>query len=186
LLTLFALVLVIGTVVDDSIVVVEAVQAKLASGYESVYRATIEAMREFKSALITTSVVFMAVFIPVSFTSGTSGVFYKELGLTMAAAVALSLLNAITLCPALCKLILRPKKQKAVLQSGKWMTRYEHGVIGMLHHRRYGILSLPIALALLVIAIRTAKTGLVPQEDMGTIDVNVQCKPGYSLAQTEE
>ena len=184
LLTLFALVLAIGTVVDDSIVVVEAVQAKLASGYESVYRATIEAMRELKSALITTSVVFMAVFIPVSFTSGTSGVFYKELGLTMAAAVALSLLNAITLCPALCKLILRPKKQKAVLQSGKWMTRYEHGVIGMLHHRRYVILSLPIALALLVIAIRTTKTGLVPQEDMGTIDVNVQCKPGYSLAQT--
>ena len=184
LLTLFALVLAIGTVVDDSIVVVEAVQAKLASGYESVYRATIEAMRELKSALITTSVVFMAVFIPVSFTSGTSGVFYKELGLTMAAAVALSLLNAITLCPVLCKLILRPKKQKAVLQSGKWMTRYEHGVIGMLHHRRYVILSLPIALALLVIAIRTTKTGLVPQEDMGTIDVNVQCKPGYSLAQT--
>jgi HAE1 family hydrophobic/amphiphilic exporter-1 len=188
LLTLFALVLVIGTVVDDSIVVVEAVQAKLAGGYKSVYEATIDTMKELKSALVTTSIVFMAVFIPVSFTSGTTGIFYKEFGLTMAAAVALSLLNALTLCPALCTIILRPKErgsvQKPTRKQGKWMILYESGITGMLRHRKLVVLLLPIAILLLVIAIQTTKTGLVPQEDMGTIDINVQCKPGYSLTQT--
>ena len=109
ILTLFALVLVIGTVVDDSIIVVEAVQTKLAEGRMSVRKATITTMQELKGALSTTTIVFMAVFIPVSFISGTTGVFYKEFGLTMAAAVALSLFNALTLCPALCTLILRPR-----------------------------------------------------------------------------
>lgn len=207
LLTLFALVLVIGTVVDDSIIVVEAVQAKLASGKMKVYEATVETMKELKSALMTTTIVFMAVFIPVSFISGTTGVFYKEFGLTMAAAVAISLLNALTLCPALCKLILRPKKkreegeQEAKLDSQekydgadvgckstnlltRLTSKYEAGIVRLLHHRKCVYLSLPLALALLLYAITTTKTGLVPQEDMGTIDVNVQCKPGYSLAET--
>ena len=188
LLTLFALVLVIGTVVDDSIIVVEAVQAKLAESNKSVYEATVETMKELKSALVTTTVVFMAVFVPVSFISGTTGIFYKEFGLTMAAAVALSLLNALTLCPALCTLILRPKKQTAIQKQGKnhnwWLARYESSIIWLLRHRKIVVLSLPIAIFLLVFAMRTTKTGLVPQEDMGTIDVNVQCKPGYSLAQT--
>ena len=188
LLTLFALVLVIGTVVDDSIIVVEAVQAKLAESNKSVYEATVETMKELKSALATTTVVFMAVFVPVSFISGTTGIFYKEFGLTMAAAVALSLLNALTLCPALCTLILRSKKQTAIQKQGKnhnwWLARYESGIIWLLRHRKIVVLSLPIAIFLLVFAMRTTKTGLVPQEDMGTIDVNVQCKPGYSLAQT--
>ena len=188
LLTLFALVLVIGTVVDDSIIVVEAVQAKLAESNKSVYEATVETMKELKSALVTTTVVFMAVFVPVSFISGTTGIFYKEFGLTMAAAVALSLLNALTLCPALCTLILRPKKQTAIRKqernNNRWLARYESGIIWLLRHRKIVVLSLPIAIFLLVFAMRTTKTGLVPQEDMGTIDVNVQCKPGYSLAQT--
>ena len=213
LLTLFALVLVIGTVVDDSIVVVEAVQARLSAGGKSVYEATIETMKELKSALMTTTIVFMAVFIPVSFISGTTGVFYKEFGLTMAAAVAISLLNALTLCPALCKLILRPKikgtihlekeekeddfqkvdslKRAEIKGSlnkvgkyNRWLAKYETGIIHLLHHRKLVFLSLPLALLLLFYAIASTKTGLVPQEDMGTIDVNVQCKPGYSLAET--
>ena len=216
LLTLFALVLVIGTVVDDSIIVVEAVQAKLASGVTSIYQATVDTMKELKSALMTTTIVFMAVFIPVSFISGTTGVFYKEFGLTMASAVAISLLNALTLCPALCKVILRPKKKEGsgtyseiekkgekeeilylherndeneVLRNApsllsKLTSRYETGIIHLMRHRKWVYLSLPLALLLLVYAITTTKTGLVPQEDMGTIDVNVQCKPGYSLAET--
>ena len=201
LLTLFALVLVIGTVVDDSIIVVEAVQAKLASGVTSIYQATVDTMKELKSALMTTTIVFMAVFVPVSFISGTTGVFYKEFGLTMAAAVAISLLNALTLCPALCKVILRPKKKMlapanaadgnadvdAAVSAGKynrWLARYEGGITLMMRHRKWVYLSLPLALLLLIYAITTTKTGLVPQEDMGTIDVNVQCKPGYSLAET--
>lgn len=187
ILTLFALVLVIGTVVDDSIIVVEAVQTKLAVGGMSVREATIATMRELKGALATTTVVFMAVFIPVSFISGTTGVFYKEFGLTMAAAVALSLLNALTLCPALCTLILRPKKQspKTGRTEKKVLTmKYERGIIAIMRHRKAALLSLPVAIALLAVAIQTTKTALVPQEDMGTIDVNVQCKPGYSLAET--
>ena len=186
LLTLFALVLVIGTVVDDSIIVVEAVQAKLASGVTSIYQATVDTMKELKSALMTTTIVFMAVFIPVSFISGTTGVFYKEFGLTMAAAVAISLLNALTLCPALCKVILRPKKKMLAPANkyNRWLAKYEGGITLMMHHRKWVYLSLPLALLLLIYAITTTKTGLVPQEDMGTIDVNVQCKPGYSLAET--
>lgn len=210
LLTLFALVLVIGTVVDDSIVVVEAVQAKLsqenalansqgdadAHGGMSVYQATISAMKELKSALITTTIVFMAVFIPVSFTSGTTGVFYKEFGLTMAAAVAISLFNALTLCPALSAKILKKKKLEnsvspteslklsASVTPNKWQASYLRGVLFFIRHRKSVMLSLPFAIALLAVMIVTTKTSLVPQEDMGTIDVNVQCKPGFSLAQT--
>lgn len=108
MLTLFALVLVIGTVVDDAIVVVEAVQAKFDEGYRSSYLATVDAMDGITSALVTTTFVFMAVFIPVSFIGGTTGTFYTQFGLTMAAAVAISLVNALTLSPALCSLIMTP------------------------------------------------------------------------------
>ena len=184
LLTLFALVLVIGTVVDDSIVVVEAVQAKLTQGCESVFRATVEAMKDLKAALITTTIVFMAVFIPVSFTSGTTGVFYKEFGLTMAAAVAISLFNALTLCPALCTLVLKRKKKPVENKQNKWQNAYMRSILKTVKHRKLVMLSLPLSIVLLVLMIATTKTSLVPQEDMGTIDVNVQCRPGYSLAQT--
>lgn len=194
LLTLFALVLVIGTVVDDSIIVVEAVQARLTSSAESVYEATVKTMAELKSALVTTTIVFMAVFIPVSFISGTTGEFYKEFGLTMAAAVAISLFNALTLCPALCRLILHRKALSvsayaSVIGSdthkrNKWTAKYKECIVRLIRHRKWVYSLIPIALVLLLYAITTTKTGLVPQEDMGTIDVNVQCKPGYSLAQT--
>ena len=187
LLTLFALVLVIGTVVDDSIVVVEAVQTKLGQGGISAFQATIGAMKELKSALVTTTIVFMAVFIPVSFTSGTTGVFYKEFGLTMAAAVAISLFNALTLCPALSALILRGKRANTSAlskKSNKWQSAYTHCVLSVVHHRKFVLWSLPFTIVLLAIMIVSTKTSLVPQEDMGTIDVNVQCRPGYSLAQT--
>lgn len=188
ILTLFALVLVIGTVVDDSIVVVEAVQTKMANGISNVYEATISTMKELKSALATTTIVFMAVFIPVSFISGTTGIFYKEFGLTMAAAVALSLLKALTLCPVMCNVVLKRKKtvapQKQRVLRNKLIGKYESGIVRLLRHRKLVVFSLPVAIALLIFFIFTTKTGLVPQEDMGTIDVNVQCKPGYSLAQT--
>ena len=184
LLTLFALVLVIGTVVDDSIVVVEAVQAKLRQGSISVWQATVEAMKELKSALVTTTVVFMAVFVPVSFTSGTTGVFYKEFGLTMAAAVAISLFNALTLCPALSALVLKRKPTQVGGRKNKWQTLYANAILSVVRHRRIVLLSVPVAFVVLATMIATTKTSLVPQEDMGTIDVNVQCRPGYSLAQT--
>lgn len=116
MLTLFALVLVIGTVVDDAIVVVEAVQAKFDEGYKSSYLATVDAMDGITSALVTTTFVFMAVFIPVSFIGGTTGTFYTQFGLTMAAAVAISLLNALTLSPALCAIIMTPHQ---TVENGK-------------------------------------------------------------------
>lgn len=108
LITLFALVLVIGTVVDDAIVVVEAVQARFDVGYRSSYMASIDAMKGISNAVISSSLVFMAVFIPVSFMSGTSGTFYTQFGLTMAVAVGISAVNALTLSPALCALFLKP------------------------------------------------------------------------------
>ena len=111
LLTLFALVLVIGTVVDDSIVVVEAVQAKFDDGYTSPYRATVDAMKGLTSAIVTNTLVFMAVFIPVCFMGGTTGIFYTQFGLTMAAAVGISCINSLTLSPALCAIMLKPRSK---------------------------------------------------------------------------
>mgnify|MGYP001620362341 CR=1 FL=1 len=108
LLTLFALVLAIGTVVDDAIIVVEAVQARFDAGYKSSYMATIDAMSGITSAIVTSTLVFMAVFIPVAMMGGTSGVFYTQFGITMAVAVGLSAVNALTLSPALCAMILKP------------------------------------------------------------------------------
>ena len=190
LLTLFALVLVIGTVVDDAIIIVEAVQTKIAQGGMSVYEATVQTMKDLKAALTTTTIVFMAVFIPVSFVSGTTGIFYKEFGLTMAAAVALSLFNALTLCSALCPLLLRKNKHQEEKrhrpQTSHFVDAYQHLLLFLMRHRKAVIISLPIVAACLIGVIATTNTGLVPQEDMGTIDVNVQCKPGYSLAQTKK
>ncbi len=112
LMTLFALVLVIGTVVDDAIIVVEAVQARFDVGYKSSYMASIDAMKGISNAVITSSLVFMAVFIPVSFMRGTSGTFYTQFGLTMAVAVGISAVNALTLSPALCALFLETVYQR--------------------------------------------------------------------------
>jgi len=199
LLTLFALVLVIGTVVDDSIVVVEAVQARFDEGYTSAYSATVDAMHGLTSALMTTTVVFMAVFIPVSFMGGTTGTFYTQFGLTMAVAVAISLLNAMTLSPALCALIMRPRAGLA--NGGKpgfsdrfhyafnhsfrhVQQKYMKGVSFLFRHKEIALGSIGVACALLVLLMNTTKTGLVPQEDMGTINVNVQTAPGSNLEET--
>lgn len=199
LLTLFALVLVIGTVVDDSIVVVEAVQARFDEGATSAYHATVEAMGGLTSALLTTTVVFMAVFIPVSFMGGTTGTFYTQFGLTMAVAVAISLLNALTLSPALCALILRPRAGQvggdkpgfsdrfhyAFNRSFRYMQqKYLKGVSFLFRHRAVALGSIVAACAVLVLLMNTTKTGLVPQEDMGTINVNVQAAPGSNLDET--
>ncbi len=186
LLTLFALVLVIGTVVDDSIVVVEAVHTKLSHGCPSVFKATIEAMKDLRSALVTTTLVFMAVFIPIGFANGTAGVFYQEFGFTMAAAVAISLFNAMTLCPALSALMLKRKSSSVDDKYSRWNHMYIRMVVAVMRHSKMVLLLLLIVVIGLGVMIFTTKTSLVPQEDMGTIDVNVQCHPGYSLAKTSK
>lgn len=200
LLTLFALVLVIGTVVDDSIVVVEAVQARFDEGYKSAYQATVDAMKGLTSALLTTTIVFMAVFIPVSFMGGTTGTFYTQFGLTMAVAVGISLLNAMTLSPALCALILRPRGKQAKGKKFGFSDRFHYafdrsfrhvqqkymkGVAFFFHHKVTAVGSIVVAIVALVVLMNTTKTGLVPQEDMGTINVNVQTAPGSNLEETK-
>ena len=197
MLTLFALVLVIGTVVDDAIVVVEAVQAKFDEGYRSAYDATVDAMHGITTALVTTTLVFMAVFVPVSFISGVTGTFYTQFGLTMAIAVAISLFNAVTLSPALCALIMTPHAadESSLSFSSRFHLAFDaafrrivdkyKGAVGAFFPHRW------VAAALVVVAvvglgwlIRTTKTGLVPSEDMGTIFINVQASPGSTLKQT--
>ena len=201
LLTLFALVLVIGTVVDDAIVVVEAVQAKFDEGYRSPYKATVAAMDGISAAIVTTSLVFMAVFIPTSFMGGTSGVFYTQFGLTMAVAVGISAINALTLSPALCALIMTPHMDKSTggklsfssrfhrafeASFNRLVLKYKNGVSFFLRRKWMAWVSLVAVCALLVFFMRTTKTGLVPDEDMGTIFVNVTTPPGSSLAQTRK
>ena len=192
MLTLFALVLVIGTVVDDAIVVVEAVQAKLDEGGKSTYDSTISAMHGITSALVTTTLVFMAVFVPVCFIGGVTGTFYTQFGLTMAIAVGISLFNALTLSPALSALIMRPNTTHV---SRGFKARFNAGFNAVLdRYKRAVSVVIPkrwLAAALVVVAIiglswmmRTTKTGLVPNEDMGTVFINVQASPGSSLQQT--
>ena len=198
MITLFALVLVIGTVVDDAIVVVEAVQAKFDEGYQSPYKATIDAMSGISTALITTTFVFMAVFIPVSFMGGTTGVFYMQFGLTMAVAVGISLLNAMTLSPALCALIMTPHAnetgEKMSFSSrfhlafnsafGRLIARYKGGVMFMFRHKSLAFLLLVVAMGTLIYLMRTTKTGLVPKEDLGSISMDISTPPGSNLKET--
>ena len=199
LLTLFALVLAIGTVVDDAIIVVEAVQARFDAGYKSSYMATIDAMSGITSAIITSTLVFMAVFIPVSMMGGTSGVFYTQFGLTMAVAVGISAINALTLSPALCALILKPyldengemrdnfaaRFRKAFNTAFSAMVaKYKHGVLLFIKHRWLTWATLGLAIAALVVLMKSTKSGLVPDEDQGTIMVNVTTAPGTSLQET--
>lgn len=182
MITLFALVLVIGTVVDDAIVVVEAVQAKFDEGYKSPYKATVQAMKGITSALVITTFVFMAVFIPVSFMGGTTGTFYTQFGLTMAVAVGISLLNAMTLSPALCALIMTPHDDatagKKLSFSSRFhvafdtafhslVMRYKRGVLFILKRKWMAGVLVILALCGLFYLMRTTKTGLVPSEDMG-------------------
>ncbi|MBP3775007.1 MAG: efflux RND transporter permease subunit [Bacteroidaceae bacterium] len=199
MLTLFALVLVIGTVVDDAIVVVEAVQAKFDEGYKSAYNATIEAMGGITSALVTTSLVFMAVFIPVCFMGGVTGKFYMQFGLTMAIAVAISCVNALTLSPALCALIMTPhadaeKGEKLSFSSrfhiafdtafNRMSNKYKTAAMSLMKHRWVAALLVVAAIAGLTLLMKNTKTGLVPAEDMGTVFINVQSSPGTTLEGT--
>lgn len=198
LITLFALVLVIGTVVDDAIVVVEAVQAKFDEGIKSPYKATVEGMKGITAALLTTTVVFMAVFIPVSFMGGTTGTFYTQFGLTMAVAVGISLLNAMTLSPALCALIMTPhdadgrKSFSSRFHTafdagfGRLVTRYASGVRFMIARKWLVAVLIALAGGSLYYMITTTKTGLVPQEDMGSINIDVMTPPGTNLEQTKK
>ena len=204
LLTLFALVLVIGTVVDDSIVVVEAVKAKFDSGYQSAYNASVDAMKGLAVTLFTTTLVFMVIFIPVSFMGGTTGIFFKQFGLTMAVAVGISFLNALTLAPALCALILKPVSgrgeslfapTKAVSNRIKnaydvtFSTLLKH-YIDMVHwllNRKWVVAgSVIVAIALMLVLFKIVPTGFVPNEDMGTIFVEINTPSGYTMEKTRE
>lgn len=200
LLTLFALVLVIGTVVDDAIVVVEAVQAKFDEGYKSPYLATVDAMGGITAAIITTTLVFMAVFIPVSFMGGTIGTFYTQFGLTMAVAVAISAINALTLSPALCALIMTPhmeaqEGEKLSFSSrfhiafdtafGRVLGKYKRAVQYFFRRKWMVGVALVIAVVTLFVLLKTTKTGLIPDEDTGTVFVSVTASPGSTLAETK-
>ena len=199
LITLFALVLVIGTVVDDAIVVVEAVQARFDVGYKSSYMASIDAMKGISNAVITSSLVFMAVFIPVSFMGGTSGTFYTQFGLTMAVAVGISAVNALTLSPALCALLLKPYINEDGTQKNNFASRFRRafnaafdvvvdkykGIVLFSIKRRWLTWSLlACSIALLLFFMNTTKTGLVPDEDQGVVFVNVSTAAGSSLKTT--
>ncbi len=200
LLTLFALVLAIGTVVDDSIVVVEAVQARFDAGSRSSYSAANEAMGGIAGAIVTSSLVFMAVFIPVSMMGGTSGIFYTQFGVTMAVAVGLSAVNALTLAPALCAIVMKPyvgedgqikesfsNRFRKVFTTGfnAVIGKYKYGVMFFIR-RKWAMWGTVAACAvLLVVLMVNTKTGLVPDEDLGTIMIDITLAPGSSLQNTE-
>ena len=199
ILTLFGLVLAIGTVVDDAIIVVEAVQAKFDVGYKSSYLATKDAMSDVTMAVVSCTFVFMAVFIPVTFMGGTSGVFYTQFGVTMAVSVGISCLNALTLCPALCAMMMKATDSEKSSRSlsgriktaynvsfNAMMGKYKKGLMFFFHHRWMVWTSLIVSMALLVYLMATTKTGLVPQEDQGTMMINVSSSPGNSLAETNK
>lgn len=199
MLTLFALVLAIGTVVDDAVIVVEAVQAKFEAGYKSSYNATVDAMRGISSAVVTSTLVFMAVFIPVSMMGGTSGIFYSQFGLTMAVAVGISGINALTLSPVLCTLMLKPHDEHAAggngfmarfrraydASFGALLNKYQRGVKFFIKRRVVFGSVLILCIVGMVYLFSTTKTGLVPSEDQGTIMVNVTTAPGSTLEQTD-
>ncbi len=208
ILTLFALVLAIGTVVDDAIVVVEAVQAKFDVGYRSPYLATRDALHDVSMAVVSCTLVFMAVFIPVSFMGGTSGIFYTQFGVTMATSVGLSMISALTLCPALCAMLMKPNAEGAGEGSGPsnggkkgfsarlsaayetafgaLMGKYRRGVMFFFHHRWLSWAGLAASVVLLVFLLRTTKTGFVPQEDQGVMMLNVSTSPGNTLEETNK
>jgi len=201
LLTLFALVLVIGTVVDDSIVVVEAVHAQFEEGIKSSFKATKKAIKGIAMPVITSSLVFMAVFIPVSFTGGTSGIFYQQFGLTMAVAVGISALNALTLVPALSAIMLKPLKKaedgkKLTFQQKyarafdsffeKFTNKYRNGLDKAITKKGIVWFFVVLGIVSLVYFMTSMPSGLVPQEDQGVIIVEVNVPPGSSLYTTEK
>ncbi|MES2419015.1 MAG: efflux RND transporter permease subunit [Bacteroidota bacterium] len=199
LLTLFALVLAIGIVVDDAIVVVEAVHAKLDHGYKSARKATVDAMGEISGAIISITLVMAAVFIPVTFITGSTGVFYKQFGITLAVAIILSAINALTLSPALCALFLKPHaddhKHQSYLQ--RFYTAFNVAFDGMTSKYKKSIQFLSIKKWIVLVAIAVFGTGLfymmkttpssfVPAEDQGGIFANISLPPSASMERSAE
>lgn len=199
LLTLFALLLAIGIVVDDAIVVVEAVHAKLDQGYKSSLKASKDAMSEISGAIISITLVMAAVFIPVSFIGGSAGVFYKQFGLTLAIAIILSAVNALTLSPALSALFLKPhdeggKKHKKFLEGfykkfnngfNKTKARYEKAVTFLSHTKWIAFAIILVFAGVFYFFLQTTKTSFVPDEDMGTIMSDIALPPAASIERTE-
>ena len=201
LLTLSALLLAIAIVVDDAIVVVEAVHAKLDQGYKNSLRASIDAMNEISGAIISITLVMSAVFIPVSFIGGTSGTFYREFGVTMAVAIVISALNALTLSPALCAIFLKPhdKDGHEVKMSridrfhaafntayDKVLGKYKKGVEKLVRKPVLTAIAVVVGIAVLATTMTTTKTGLVPDEDTGTLFCTVSMPPATSVARTRQ
>ena len=201
LLTLSALLLAIAIVVDDAIVVVEAVHAKLDLGYKSSKSAAIDAMNEISGAIISITLVMAAVFIPVSFMGGISGTFYREFGITMATAIVISALNALTLSPALCAILLKPhstedgNNKKSFVKRfhtafnasyDNILTKYKKGVENLIGHRIITALMVVIGIVALVVLMSKTKTGLVPDEDTGTLFVTVSLPPGTSQQKSQQ
>ena len=198
LLTLSALLLAIAIVVDDAIVVVEAVHAKLDQGYKSALTASIDAMNEISGAIISITLVMSAVFVPVSFIGGTSGYFYREFGVTMAVSIVISAVNALTLSPALCAMLLKPheegheKKMSFIdrfhagfnYQFEKITNKYKGGVKWVINHGVIAAGLVAAGIVALVILMGTTKTGLVPDEDTGTLFACVSTAPGTSQQRT--
>lgn len=201
LLTLSALLLAIAIVVDDAIVVVEAVHAKLDLGYKSALTAAIDAMNEISGAIISITLVMSAVFVPVSFIGGTSGTFYREFGVTMAVSIVISALNALTLSPALCAIFLKlhgkdeeGKKLSRIdrfhaafnVQYEKVNGRYQKIVEKIIGHQWISGIAVVVGIIALVLTMTFTKTGLVPDEDTGTLFAMVSMSPGTSQAETQK
>ncbi len=201
LLTLSALLLAIAIVVDDAIVVVEAVHAKLDQGYKSTLTASIDAMNEISGAIISITLVMASVFIPVSFMGGTSGTFYREFGVTMAVSIFISALNALTLSPALCAIFLKPhdenghaKKMSRIdrfhqsfnVAFNTTTNKYKNIVEKLVRKPIAVIVSVIVGIAVLATTMFTTKTGLVPDEDTGTLFCTVSMPPATSVARTRQ
>ena len=202
LLTLCALVLAIAIVVDDAIVVVEGVHAKLDQGYTSARQASIDAMRELGGAIVSITLVMMAVFVPVSFMGGTAGTFYRQFGLTMAIAIGLSALNALTLSPALCAIFLKPhtsdgheNKKKSFVDRfhasfnaayDSILKRYKKRVLFFIQKKWLSLGLVAISIVLLIFFMGTTPTGMVPNEDTGTLMGAVTLPPGTSQDRSEQ
>lgn len=198
LLTLFAMVLAIGIVVDDAIVVVEAVHAKLDHGYKSAKKATIDAMDEISGAIISITLVMAAVFIPVTFITGSTGVFYKQFGITLAVAIILSAVNALTLSPALCALLLKPHaddhKHKSFIQRfytafnvafDNVTERYKRSVSFLSVKKWIVLASILIFGAALFYMMKTTPSAFVPSEDQGTVFANISLPPSASMERSD-
>ncbi len=200
LLTLFALVLAIGIVVDDAIVVVEAVHAKLDGGAKDAKKATVTAMSEISGAIISITLVMAAVFIPVTFVQGPTGVFYEQFGVTLIVAIIISAVNALTLSPALCALFLKPHTEEKdakknfmqrffdAFNSGFKATTQKYGrsVHFLYTHKWVTVLILVLALAGIWWSSSVVKTGFVPDEDRGIVFMNIELPPGSSIDRTHE